>query len=348
VARRILWASLALAPLPILLRYVFDADEVTLFVFAAIALVPLAWLIGEATEHAAEHTGPGVGGFLNASFGNAPELIIALFAISDGLPNVVRGSLAGSVIGNLLLVLGFAVLLGQREEVDRDSLLRQLGLVSIAVLLFLIPSVPGFTGDPDRHALVVATVPVAIVLIGLYVGMTTLNLRRHRRAHVAAADGPGELTWSMPVSMVALSIATVVTAVVSEILVHSLDSFARAAGLSQFFVSIVVVAIVGNAAEHGGAVVIARRGKTELATEIAVSSSAQVALLVASSIALLSWVVKPPLSLAFRWEELLAMAAATVLAAAIVADGRTRRWEGVVLLTVYVGIAFGFALAGDR
>src|SRR5438445_7921855 len=133
-------------------------DKTVLFVLAALSLVPLAWLIGEATEHAGEHTGPGIGGFLNASFGNAPELIIALFAIADGLPEVVRGSLTGSIVSNLLLVLGVALAAGANggRSLDRRSLLGQLALVLLAVLLFLIPSVPAWTGNPDRHSLAVA------------------------------------------------------------------------------------------------------------------------------------------------------------------------------------------------
>src|SRR6266571_6482506 len=157
MARKILVSGLALAPLAAILRWGVDAGDVTVFCASAIALVPLAWLIGEATEHAAEHTGPGIGGFLNASFANAPELIIALFSIADGLPNVVRASLAGSVVSNLLLVLGLAIVMGPERALDRRSLVPQLGVVGAAVLLFLIPSVPGFSGNPERHSLAVAT-----------------------------------------------------------------------------------------------------------------------------------------------------------------------------------------------
>src|SRR5438094_4980293 len=135
MARRLLWASLAVAPAAAVLRYAVHADDVVLFAVSAVALIPLAWLIGEATEHAAEHTGPGIGGFLNASFGNAPELIIALFAIDDGLPDVVRGSIAGSIVSNILLVLGFAILIGGEGELDRKSLLQQLAIVGVAVAL---------------------------------------------------------------------------------------------------------------------------------------------------------------------------------------------------------------------
>jgi Ca2+:H+ antiporter len=346
VARRLLWASLALAPITFLVDFAFHAGDVVLFVLAAASLVPLAWLIGEATEHAAEHTGPGIGGFLNASFGNAPELIIATFAVADSLPNVVRGSLAGSVFSNLLLVLGFALALGREERLDRRSLLSQLGLVALAVATFLIISIPSWSGDPDRHSLAVLTVPFAIGLLLVYVVVQTLSLRRHRQQHVAGENA--EAAWSLITALVALALATAATALISEILVHSLNGFADAAGLSQFFVSAIIVAVVGNAAEHGGAIVIARRGKMRLATEIAISSSAQVALFVAPAIALVSWIVRPPLPLAFRWEELAAMAGATAVVAVVVYDGRSRRWEGYLLIAAFLAIAVWFAFAGNR
>jgi Ca2+:H+ antiporter len=352
VGRKLLWASLVLAPITFVLRYVFHVSDTTLFVVAAAALVPLAWLIGEATEHAGEHTGPGIGGFLNASFGNAPELIIALFAVNASLPDVVRGSLAGSVVSNILLVLGAALIFGgggarEGKPLDRFSLLLQLGLVLVAVLLFLVPSVPGWTGDPERHTLAVLTIPVAIVLLVLYLGVTRWSLARHKRLHEESGE---EATggWSLPVSLVALGAATVVTALISETLVHSLDSFAQTAGISEFFIAAVIVAIVGNAAEHGGAIVIAHRGKLPLATEIAISSSAQVALLVTPVVALLSWLVTPALPLAFRPIELGAMGGAALLVAFTVSDGRGRRWEGFLLAAVYVGVAAGFWVAGDR
>ncbi|MGH2998687.1 MAG: calcium/proton exchanger, partial [Gaiellaceae bacterium] len=188
MARRILWASLALAPATIAVDYGLHPGNAALFVLAAAALVPLAWLIGETTEHAAEHTGPGVGGFLNASFGNAPELIIALFAIGDGLPQVVRGSLAGSVISNLLLVFGMAQLVGPAKPLDRRSLVPQLGLVAIAVLLLVPTAVIGYTGPPERHTAVVASIPIAVVLLALYVAITWRNLRRHRQLERAEAS----------------------------------------------------------------------------------------------------------------------------------------------------------------
>ncbi|MDQ2909726.1 MAG: calcium/proton exchanger [Actinomycetota bacterium] len=351
MGRKLLWASLLLAPLTILLRYAFHVGDTALFVAAAAALVPLAWLIGEATEHAGEHTGPGIGGFLNASFGNAPELIIALFAVNASLPNVVRGSLAGSVVSNILLVLGIALIFGGEggdgKPLDRFSMLFQLGLVLAAVLLFLVPSVPGWTGHSERHSLAILSIPVAIVLLLVYAATTVRGLRRHKRLHEESGNTPGE-GWSLPLALAVLAAATVLTALISETLVHSLHSFAESAGLSEFFIAAVIVAIVGNAAEHGGAVVIASRGKLRLATEIAVSSSAQVALFVTPAIALLAWAVKPALPLSFRPIELAAMGGSALLVGIVLADGRGRRWEGFFLVAVYVGVALAFLAAGDR
>ena len=347
MARRLLWASLVLAPLAILLRLVADVGDVTLFIASAAALVPLAWLIGEATEHAAEHTGPGVGGFLNATFGNAPELIIALFAVGDGLPDVVRGSLTGSIVSNLLLVLGVAVVLGSERLLDARSLLEQLGLVLVACLLLLVPSVPGWSGDPDRHGLAVLTVPIALLLIALYVVATPLSLRRHRRQHQAAETR--DITgWSLRTAIIALAAATAVTAVVSELLVSSLEEFAHAAHMSQFFIAAVIVAIVGNAAEHGGAVVVARRGKMRLASEIAVSSATQVALLVVPAVAIISWLIRPSLALAFRPVELATMVAATVVVAVVVRDAKGTRREGLIMLGAYALIVLAYWLSGER
>jgi Ca2+:H+ antiporter len=346
VGRKILWASLALAPATFLADFALHLGHTPLFVLAAASLVPLAWVIGEATEHAADHTGAGVGGFLNASFGNAPELIIALLAVAGGLPDVVRGSLTGSIVSNILLVLGVALIAKGDGELDRTSLLGQLGLVAVAVLAFLIPAVPAFHGDPNRHSLAVLGIPVAIALLALYVVATIRSLRRHRRIDSGSDEDNGG--WSLKAALVTLAVATGATAVVSEILVHSLDSFAKAAGLSEFFVAAVIVAIVGNAAEHGGAVVIASRGNVVLASEIAISSSAQVALLVTPAVALLSFIVTPALALSFRPVELAAIGGAALFVGIVIFDGKSKRWEGLLLVAVYAAVVAGFWFAGDR
>jgi Ca2+:H+ antiporter len=345
MVRRLLFASLALAPVVIALHYLVHPPETAEFVAAALALVPLAWIIGEATEHAAEHTGPGIGGFLNATFGNAPELIIALLAVHEGLTEVVRGSLTGSVIGNLLLVLGASLVAGGKGQLDRFSSFLSFGILGIATLLFLIPAVPGWEGDPDRHSLAVLSIPVSIALLVVYLGVTWYSLRRHRALHVASDE---EIrAWSLRASLAALAVATVTTALVAEILVGSLEVFADRAGLSEFFVAAVIVAIVGNAAEHGGAVVVAFRGKIALAGEIALASAAQVAVFLIPAVALLSWLIEP-LALSFRPVEIAALGGSIVFTAIVLYNGHTSRLRGVLLLLGYAMVALAFFYAGDR
>ena len=342
MARRIFWSSLALAPVAFLARYVVHADPTTLFVLSALALIPLAWLIGEATDQAAEHTGAGVGGFLNASFGNAPELIIALFAVSDGLPEVVRGSLTGSVVSNILLVLGAAMIAGGDGDVDTRSLRLQLVTVLGAVALLLIPSVPAWRHSLDHDQLYAITIPVSIVLLAAYIVITVRNLRIHREQE---RHEPRAGAWSMRRALILLAIATITTAGISEILVHSLRGFGDSLGLSEFFVATVIVAIVGNAAEHGGAIVIAQRGNTQLATEIAITSAMQVAVFVAPAVALISLALTHRLTLALRPVEIATLAGAVALAWAVTRDGTSKRWEGYLLAAAYGGAVVVYYLS---
>jgi Ca2+:H+ antiporter len=345
VVRKILFATLAFAPLVVVLHYAVHPPETAEFVLAAIALIPLAWLIGEATEHAAEHTGPGIGGFLNATFGNAPELIIALIAVHDGLTEVVRGSLTGSVVSNLLLVLGAALVAGGRGQLDRYSSFLAFGLLGFATVMFLIPAIPAWEGNPDRESLAELTVPVSIALLVVYVAVTWYSLRRHARLHVASDEEVR--AWSLRASLLALGLATVTTAFVAEILVGSLRVFADQVGVTEFFLAAVIVAIVGNAAEHGGAVVVAFRGKIALAGEIALSSAAQVAVFLIPAVALLSWLIEP-LALSFRPVEIAALGAATVFTALVLFGGQSSRARGAVLLAAYAVIVVAFLMAGDR
>ena len=348
MARKILWASLALGPIVVALSFI-GIGETALFVLSAAALVPLAWLIGEATEEAAHHVGPGIGGFLNATFGNAPELIIALFAVSAGLTEVVRGSLTGSVVGNLLLVLGFSLLFGGRGNLDRESTFVSLGLAAFATLLFLVPAIPGWSGDPERRSLEALSVPVSIVLLLAYVAVTWFALRRHHQLHTSEPAPVEELAqpWPLKVALAVLAAATVVTAFVAETLVHSLTEFGEAAHLTEFFLAAVVVAIVGNAAEHGGAVVVAARGNIKLAAEIALASSAQVAVFLVPAVALLSWLIDP-IALSFRQVEIAVLGGSVLLATALLFQGRSSRARGVALILLYVAAAVAFFVAGDR
>ena len=342
---RFLTPLLLLGPVVVLLDRLGYADQLTLFVLAAAALIPLSWLIGEATDNLALHTGPGIGGFLNATFGNAPELIIAIVAISDGLTEVVRASLVGSIVGNLLLVLGFTLLFGRTGDIDRRSAYVSLGLVGLATVLVLIPAVVGFHGDPDRRSLAELALPFAVVLIIIRVTVTRLALRRQRQLYSSAE--PEEGGWPFPTAVGVLGLATVVTALLTETLVGTLQAFADQAHLSEFFVAIVIVAIVGNATEHGSAVLLARRGRVKLAVEIPLASSAQIAGLLIPLVALVSWFFEP-LALSFRPVELVAMGAAAVLPAIVLAAGRTTRLGGTILLLAYSVLVAAFYFAGER
>ena len=260
----------------------------------------------------------------------------------------MRGSLAGSVISNLLLVFGVAQIVGPDGATHRPALAprrssasaRPRSCSSLPVVVL------GYTGEPERHTRRDrrrSRSPSSCS--SLYLAVTFRNLRRHRAAE---RDDAAEGAWSLPRSLVALGVATALTAIVSEILVHSLDAFAHAVGASEFFIAAVIVAIVGNAAEHGGAIVIAHAGKMKLASEIAISSSAQVALLVTPAVMLLSLLFTHQLPLTFRWEETAAMAGAVVVTILMVRDGHSRRREGALLLLAYAGVVAGFLVAGDR
>jgi Ca2+:H+ antiporter len=304
IARGVLLALLLLAPLVVVLDQLDAAGELTVFLLAGAALIPLSWLIGEATDNLARHTGPGIGGFLNATFGNAPELIIAIIALSEGLTAIVRASLVGSIAGNLLLVLGFTLLLGRTGVIDRRSAYISLGLVGFTTLLVLAAAAPGFHGDPDRRSLAELTLPLAALLLIVRVTVTRYALRRQRQLY--ASVEPEDVGWPLSAAIVVLGVVTVATALVTETLVGTLRAFADAAHLSEFFVAVVIVAIVGNATEHGSAVLLARRGRVKLAVEIPLASSAQIAGLLIPLVALISWGFEP-LALSFRPVELMAM-----------------------------------------
>jgi Ca2+:H+ antiporter len=345
VARGAGLALLLLGPLVVVLDRLDAVGDITLFVLAGSALIPISWLIGEATDNLASYTGPGVGGFLNATFGNAPELIIAIVAVADGLTEIVRASLVGSIVGNLLLVLGFTLLFGRTGRVDRMSAYVSLGLVGFAGLLLLVTATPGFHGNPDRRSLAEFSIPFALLLLTVRVVVTRRALRRQRALFSPAEEQDG---WPLPTAVAVLAVATLLTAFVTETLVGTLRSFAARAHLSEFFVAVVIVAIIGNATEHGSAVLLARRGRVKLAVEISMASSAQIAGLLIPLVAIASWAFARPLALSFRPVELASICVAAALPALVLRNGRTSRIGGVVLLAAYSILVVVFYLAGDR
>jgi Ca2+:H+ antiporter len=335
-----------------------DAPAPAVFGVSAIAVIPGAALMGEATEQLAEHAGPGVAGLLNVTFGNAPELIIALFALADGLQEVVKASLVGSVMGNALLVLGASMLAGawrRRRQTYNVHAARALsGVLLIGTTALLAPSLVRLAegGELPRigaeHGSFGSTVEgvsigVSVALIAVYARGLLSSLRSQREQFEPAKERP---RWSARRAAAVLAVSAVSVAVASDTLVGSVEHASSELGLSQFFIGAIVVAIVGNAAEHYVAVVAAVRDRLDLTLSIAVGSAAQVGLLVAPVVALLSLLIGPSeMPLVFNGYELVALVAAGGLAAAATFDGFSTRRRGAGLLLAYLALAVAFLLA---
>jgi Ca2+:H+ antiporter len=331
------------------------------FVVSALGIVPTAALMGRATEELAARSGPGIGGLLNVTFGNAPELIIALFALGQGLHEVVKASIVGSIIGNILLVLGAAMLAGglgrEKQTFSRTSASVQTSMLLLAAAALLMPAIfelvegkglplPGAEivnyGSTVEHL----SLAVAIVLIVTYVIGLVFSLKTHRDIFNPEYGDEDSLGWSTRTSVIALAIGGILVGVMSEVLVGSISEASRSVGLSEFFIGVIVVAIVGNAAEHWVAVLVAMKNKMDLAVNIAIGSSAQVALFVAPILVLASFFIGPhPLALVFNGFELGAILIAVLIANYVTQDGESTWFEGVQLLAVYLvfGLAFYYA-----
>jgi Ca2+:H+ antiporter len=341
-----------------------NASAPVIFFASAIGVVPTAALMSDATEHLAARTGPGIGGLLNVTFGNAPELIIAFFALHKGLQEVVKASLVGSVLGNSLLVLGASMLVGglgrERQRFNRTAAHTQAGMLLLAVSALILPAVFQLIhggGLPrvseERHNfgsdLEKISFGVAIVLIGSYIAGLWFSLKTHRNLFNVSqddSDADADRAWTVRKSVGLLAIAGLLVGVMSEILVGSIEDAAHQIHLSQFFVGVFIVGIVGNAAEHYVAVVVARKNKMDLAVNIAIGSSAQIALFVAPVLVLLSFLFGPaPMSLVFNGYELVALVAAVIISNFLASEGESTWFEGVQLLALYVvlGLVFFFA-----
>jgi Ca2+:H+ antiporter len=356
------WPYLLTPLIPVAVALDLAGSSATLvFAASALGIVPTAALMGRATEELAARSGPGIGGLLNVTFGNAPELIIALFALGQGLHEVVKASIIGSIIGNILLVLGAAMLAGglgrEKQVFSRTSASVQTSMLLLAAAALLMPAIfeliegkglpqPGAElvdyGSTVEHL----SLAVAVVLIVTYVLGLVFSLRTHRDLFNPEYGDEDSLGWSVRTSVIALAIAGVLVGVMSEVLVGSISEASHSAGLSEFFIGVIVVAIVGNAAEHWVAVLVARKDKMDLSVNIAIGSSAQVALFVAPVLVLASLVVGPgPLALVFNGFELGALLLAVLIANYVTQDGESTWFEGVQLLAVYavLGLTFYFA-----
>ena len=338
-----------------------------IFFAAALGVIPTAALMGRATEEVAAKSGPGIGGLLNVTFGNAPELIIALFALEAGLHEVVKASIIGSILGNILLVMGAAMLAGglvkgrKVQRFDRTAAGVQSTMLLLAVAALVGPAVfelasgTGLPGIEQERVVYDDTVEdlslaVAIVLMATYVGGLLFSLRTHSELFNPHSDDDeahdDTWGWSIRTSVIALAVAGVAVGLMSEILVGSIEAASESVGLSEFFIGVIVVAIVGNAAEHWVAVLVAIKDKMDLSVNIAIGSSAQIALFVAPVLVIMSFFIGPgPMPLVFNGFEIAAVILAIMVAQQVTHEGESNWFEGLQLLALYVilGLTFYFA-----
>jgi Ca2+:H+ antiporter len=358
------WPYLLVPFIPIAIALeLTHASASLIFGASALGVIPTAALMGRATEELAARSGPGIGGFLNVTFGNAPELIIAFFALNEGLQEVVKASLVGSILGNVLLVMGAAMLVGglrrDRQRFDRTAANVQALMLLLAVGALILPAVFELvlgTGLPRPTAEAVnydsdvekISIGMAIILLATYIAGLFFSMRTHKdlfNPEHADEDHVGEEAWPVRRSVIMLAIAGVAVGVMSEILVGSISEASESIGLSPFFVGIIVVAIVGNAAEHWVAIYFATRDKMDLSVNIAIGSSAQIALFVAPVLVLLSFFVGDfPLAMVFNGFELAAIVLAVLVAQVVTAEGESTWFEGLQLLALYavLGLTFFF------
>jgi Ca2+:H+ antiporter len=350
-----------LIPVAILLELV-HADAVLIFAASALGVIPTAALMGRATEELAARSGPGIGGFLNVTFGNAPELIIALFALGAGLHEVVKASVVGSILGNILLVMGVSMFAGglrrDRQFFEARAASAQSLMLLLAAVALIMPAIfqlvsGGGLPDPTARAvefsadLKTLSVGVALILLISYAAGLLFSLKTHKDLFNPSHDEEdhGGEPWTVRRSVIMLAGAGVAVGVMSEILVSSITEASESLGLSPFFVGVIVVAVVGNAAEHWVAVYFAMRDKIGLSVNIAVGSAAQIALFVAPVLVLASFFIGPfPMALVFNGFEIGAIVLAILIADEITQRGESTWYEGVQLLAIYavLGLTFFF------
>lgn len=358
---------LVFVPVAFVFRFVPGLENPTvLFICSCLAIIPLAGWMGRATEHLAEHLGQGVGGLLNATFGNAAELIIALFALSKGLTGVVKASITGSIIGNILLVLGLSFVVGgvkhSKQQFNRTAASISATALTLAAIALIIPTIfhiaaaqvpvaqGGWTLLQEQNL----SLAIAIVLFLTYGATMVFTLVTHKSlftghgSHDAGeGDAKHEATWSIRRSVGVLVVATAFVALVSEFLVGAVEGARETLGLTEVFVGVIIVAIIGNAAEHSSAILLAARNKMDITIGIAVGSSLQIALLIAPLLIFASYLFGTPMDLEFTLPEVIAVAASILIVEQISGDGESNWVEGVQLLSVYAVLAILFYFLPD-
>jgi Ca2+:H+ antiporter len=355
----LLRALLLLVPISLVLGAIDAVPRALVFTTAILAIVPLAEWVRRSTEHVAARAGSAIGGLLNVSFGNAPELILALFVLRAGHVDVVKAQITGSLIGNSLLGLGLAIVVGsfgrERQHFNRERAGLLSSLLIIVTIAILLPALFDYTErgilrQPDSAALdEKLSLGVAVVLILVYIGNLVYTLVTHRdvfsrgSAHGPESDPEIEAPWSLGKSLGILAGATVLTALEAELVSGTIEATATRLGLTPFFLGVIVLAVVGNAAEYVSAVYFARRGRMGLVVSITVGSTIQIAMVVAPLLVIVSYLMGRPMNLVFSNPiELIAVAGSAFIVNSIAQDGETTWFEGVMLLAVYVlfGMAF--------
>jgi Ca2+:H+ antiporter len=342
--------NIFLLSLPLaILSYYGKWGEVWVFIFSALGVIPMAGYLGNATESLAVYTGPKIGGLLNATLGNAAELIIALVAVKAGLLDLVKASITGSILGNLLLVLGFAMVFGGvkngLQKFDKRHASNQAILLTLAVLALVIPSLFSHSiGEETSLRVEALSLGVAVVMIILYSFGLIFSLKVLPSPITYAPEKNEKPEWPLGQALLVLGLSTLGIIIMSELLVGAVEKVVSTLGLSEFFLGIILIPIVGNAAEHFVSVVAARRNDMDLSVEIAVSSSLQVALLVAPVLIFVSLLMGHPLNLIFNQFELIAVGAAVLITVLVSSDGESSWFEGASLLGVYVIISLAFFL----
>jgi Ca2+:H+ antiporter len=323
------------------------APPVWVFFTACLGVLPLAGYMGEATEHLAHRTGPTIGGLLNATFGNAAELIIAIVALRAGLVELVKASITGSILGNLLLILGLAVIAGgtakSELKFNRTSAGMSASMLALSVVALVFPAL-FHSVHPEAAARVSElrmSEAVAVILIVTYAFSLLFTLRTHRCLFGGDAHPMEGPVWSPGKAILILALATVGVAIESELLVHAASEASQTLGFSSVFLGLIIIPIIGNAAEHAAAVMLSRKGQIDLGIQIALGSSTQIALLVAPLLVFAGVVLGQDMNLVFQPFEVAALGLATVVTAIITLDGESHWFEGVQLLAVYAMVAVG-------
>jgi Ca2+:H+ antiporter len=346
---------LIFVPLAAVLHYT-HAPPLWTFIVSGLAIVPLAGWMGRATESLAERLGAGIGGLLNATFGNAAEMIIAFQGLRAGLTEVVKASLTGSILGNILLVFGLSVLAGglkyKNQKFNRTAASMSATLMGLSAIGLLVPAVfhwvtrgtmPATGPNGQAQAEANISLEISIVLFITYILSLIFALRTHKDLYLGTSAAHEEASpMSLKRAVIILVVATALIAWMSELLVHAVEPASKAVGLTEIFVGVVVVAIIGNAAEHSTAVLMAIKNQMDLAYHIAVGSSMQIALFVAPALVFVSYAIGQPMNLLFTAFEVIAVGLAVAIVSLVAVDGESNWMEGVMLLAVYVIFAIAF------